>query len=439
MDSLTRADTLVIFTTSPTGLGHIRVMDALREGLPQSVKSVQIGLENVKANKIHSLGSRIPILTKITEFYQTYKLPEILFNFVYTFFLKFNKKEAYQELSRVKDEFPGRKNWVIVATHFGLAHTISAAKKPFEKNFGVKITLATIVTDDSPQRVWAVEGADLIFTPSPQTSAQLSKFLKDKTKTRVVTVSFPVSPRLAQPLADDEFKLLETQLDPSETSSLHIEIPVSGAAVQLNFLKNLIFNLSDGPFEFTVIGQDSEFSKTFFDYVRKLPRIQVSIGANARQTVDLYESLFYQKKRPAVEITKPSEQAFKAILTPSERGGVILLLTPPIGRQEKDNLNFLIRHDLLPSNEMQRELEDHLLNQELLPDEEMHRWHYRASHWRAIRLPQDPKRAAIFIQRLKKNGVLFAMLSYVSEGRTELTSNGVAQIWQEIDRFLSAA
>jgi hypothetical protein len=194
-----------------------------------------------------------------------------------------------------------------------------------------------------------------------------------------------------------------------------------------------IENLRDEKFIFTVVGGESIYTQDFFNKLRSYPKVQLMIGTNAKETVNYYESLFYQTIRPAVEITKPSEQIFKAILKPYQRGGVILLLTEPVGRQEKDNLSFLVRHDLLPDDKMQNELESLLLtSSNQLPTTYL----YRASHWRAIKLPKDPVKAALFTKRLKESGILLSMLSYVSESRAELTSNGVKQIWDTICDFV---
>ncbi|OGM56776.1 hypothetical protein A3A50_04195 [Candidatus Woesebacteria bacterium RIFCSPLOWO2_01_FULL_38_20] len=430
---------LIIFTTSPTGLGHIRVMDALKDGLPTDTKSVEIGIENISAAKIHSLGSRVPFFTKVTEFYQTNPIAETIFTKFYINYLKKGKKEVLTKFSELSDKFPNQKSWVVVSTHYALAYPITFSRNVIEKKFGVKLTICVVMTDDSPQKIWAIPDTDLIFCPSEATKNIIGKFLKNQTLPKLSVVSFPVSPKLTRKLDKFEIQKIEDQMDPEKQKSLHIEIPISGAAVQLDFFQKLIKSLSQDKFEFTVVGQKTIYSQTFFDEIRKFPKVQISIGSDTRQTVDLYESLFYQASKPAVEITKPSEQVFKAILKPTELGGVVLLLTPPIGRQEKDNLQFLVRHDLLPNNELQKDLEDHLLISENLPAEDQAQWLYRASHWRAIRLPFEPKKAATFIKNLKSSGILLSMLSYVPEGRPELTSNGVSQIWEEIDKYLSAA
>lgn len=425
--------TLVLFTVAPTGLGHIRVKDALKDGLYPGAASKTIGLQDINANKIHALGSRIPLLTKITEFYQTNPIAEWIVTKFYVNYLERKKAPIFENLASVASDYPDHKFWVIISTHYALAYSILAAKKEIEKEFGVEIMLCVIVTDDSPQRVWAVKDADLVFVPSQKTKNDLIKIGMPQKKLRVV--SFPVSPRLTQKLSKEEFKKIVEQLDPESKTPTQIEIPISGAAVQLPFLERVVEILSsERLFHFTVIGLTSFYTYGFFERITKLPHLQTSIGSTNEQTVKLYESLFFQPIRPAIEITKPSEQAFKAILTPNERGGVILLLTDPIGRQEKDNLDFLVRHKLMPDRKQKEKLERLLLGDKPLNSEEKSFCHQHASHWRAIKLPSNPEVAAKFIKRLKEERIFTSMLSYVAQPLAELTSNGVKMIWDEINK-----
>ncbi|EKD62725.1 MAG: hypothetical protein ACD_52C00077G0002 [uncultured bacterium] len=436
MKNLLAGSNLIIFTTAPTGLGHIRVMDALRDGLPDKASIEEIGVQNIRANKIHALGSRIPVLQKITEFYQTNPLAERLVAGIYRNYLHMRAGEIYSKLKALKAKYPDKNNWVIVSTHFSFAHQIVHIRNRLQKELGVRILLFVVMTDDTPQRVWVVNNTDIIFSPSEQTSFAIHSMLSPDTLTKVVTISFPVSPRLTQKLNADEFSKLSTQFDPSENTFLHIEIPLSGAAVQIDYYKKLIDSVRNERIRFTVVGQDTIYTKMFFASLHTNPNVQLLVGKDAKQTVNYYESIFYQNSRPAVEITKPSEQSFKSILKPNERGGVILLLTKPIGRQEKDNLSFLVRHDLIPDWKHQRKLFSILSTNHTLTNNELSYWTYRASHWRGLRLPKNPSEAAIFIVNLKKTGILLAMLSYVSHKKKELTSDGVYHVWEEIDKFL---
>ena len=436
MDAVTAPETLIIFTASPTGLGHIRVMDALMDGLLPGSQFTKIELENIRANKIHALGSRVPILTRFTEFYQTNKIAEFIATMIILPYYKKQTKELKEKLAEIKEQYPNKKRWIIVSTHFALAYPIVEIKQELASKYGVQILNAVVVTDDSPQRIWAIDGSDIVLAPSRDTAERLQEFLNKNSKTIIKAVSFPISPRLKQPLTQEEFQILENQFDPKAKNPLHISIPISGAAVQINFLASLVNILAQDNFQFTIIGQLTSYTKTFFEKVKQIPRAQLAEGTSAKQTVSLYESIFYQGLRPALEITKPSEQCFKAILKPNERGGVILLLTNPVGRQEYDNLNFLIRHLLLPDDNEQKLLEKYLLKDGTLPESERPQWHYKASHWRAVRLPNSPQKAAEFIKKLKQEGILHSMLAYVAQPQVDLTSDGVSQIWKRISEVI---
>ncbi len=433
MDPLKSDDNLLIFTTSPTGLGHLRVMDALIDGLPIGIRYEEIGIENIRANKIHALGSRIPILTKVTEFYQTNPIAEFIATIAIKNYIKSHSSEVVREFATLKAKYPDKKEYLVVSTHFNLAHAISFAKKELEEKLKIKIYLFVIVTDDSPQRIWAVKNADLIFTPSNSTRDKINNYLRKKTAR---TISYPVSPRLAQELPQEEVDIFMTSVSPANTIPLQIVVPISGAAVQIDYLYNVIKELSLSNFQFTVIGQETPYTQNFFQKISRVAHVQSSIGFSARQTVTLYESIFYQPIRPAIEITKPSEQAFKILLNPKDRGGVIELLTYPIGRQEYDNLKFFIRHRLIPNDEEQRILEKHLVTQDL-PYSLRNEILYKASHWRGIRLPSNPNKASEFIKALKKVGILSAMMSFVAEEKEELTQHGVAQVWSAIGEYFS--
>ena len=56
--NLTNPQTLVIFTTSPAGLGHLRVTDALLEGLPKDAKSFILGAIDPHITYLHRLSSQ---------------------------------------------------------------------------------------------------------------------------------------------------------------------------------------------------------------------------------------------------------------------------------------------------------------------------------------------------------------------------------------------
>lgn len=421
-------NTLFIFTTSPAGLGHIRVMDAIKEGRPTGITSIDIGITDIRANRIHDVGSRIKAFVKLTEFYQTNPIAERIVTAIYTQYLRRHTARITDRFTQIAKDYPLQKKWVVISTHFALAHSISAAKEILEKNLGIKIYLCVVVTDDSPQRVWRVVNSDITFVASIETRSKLASFFPKAKQDSVKVISFPISERLIQNLTLQEFQFIVDQLNPTKSTGTQIEIPISGAAVQLDFFSKFIENLCRENFEFTVIGQKSILTDNFFDGIRKLPRVQVSIGADSWQTVNFYESVFYQPKRPAIEITKPSEQAFKAILTPRQRGGVILLLTEAIGRQEYDNLEYLRRNGLMPNREQQKAL---------FFENDLAKWVEIAKTWRAIQIPNDPIKAAGFVRKLKASGIFYAMLSFTSKMNPGLSMNGVSEIWSEIEKMIN--
>lgn len=426
MDSL--REKLFIFTTSSTGLGHIRVMNAVEEGKPSgATSSFDMGIANIKASKIHEIGSKVLPFIKLTEFYQTNPIAEALVTAAYTLYLRRHVAGIVLQFEEIKAKFPEKKEWIIISTHFALAHSIGASKQELEKKFGVKIYLCVVVTDDSPQRVWVVPDSDITFVPSQETRNALAKYFPESKRNSLKMVPFPIAPRLTQNLTAQEFQLVIDQLDPNKNVATQIEIPISGAAVQLDFFSEFINILCRENYEFTATGVESFLTKDFFEKIRQMPRVQTSIGKDMWQTVEFYQSLFYQAKRPAIEITKPSEQAFKAILTPRQRGGVILLLTQAVGRQEYDNLAFLGRNELIPTEDEHNQLynEKNLAN-----------WCERAKHWRAIKIPKDPVVAANFVKNLKSSGVFYAMLSYIPHQKPWLASDGVSQIWDEIKKLV---
>jgi len=433
MEVVTTDFPLFVFTVAPTGLGHIRVMNALQEGLPPNTPFEVIGLQDAGLNRAHALLSRSPLFSRIFEFYQTHAFVERLFSGLYIRYLQTHGKEAMTGFAYVAKIHPDQKQWVIVSTHFALAFSIAASKQKIKEKFGVDIVLCVIVTDDTQQRAWVVKDADLVFVPSTLTEKAMVELGMPPEKMRVV--SYPVSPKFAQKLSTEEYQHVLEQLDPHQTVPLQIVIPISGAAVQLPYLVDIIETLSYGNFFFTVVGEDSPFTSAFFAKITQMSHVQTSIGMSNLETVEYYESLFYQPSRPAVEITKPSEQTFKALLEPNERGGVILLFTQPVGRQERDNLSFLQRHGLIPNETEQQTLEGLLLSDKKLSIEEAAHLHELASHWRGIQLPANSHKAALLIKRLKQEGVFSAMLSYVPVQEKELMSNGVEMIWNEIQKF----
>src|SRR3990167_5533174 len=175
---LKNKDLQIIFAYSPTGFGHLRVMDALQHGLPPGVESETFGADDASLGSLYRLISINPPLRVIYESLQAGWV-ERPFTAFYRWILRTRPFLLYLKLKTLINK---RKKTVteilFVATHFGLAHKLGAIKKDLEKETGVKIALVVVVTDDSPQKIWYVPEADIIFAPSHQTRDDLIQYAK---------------------------------------------------------------------------------------------------------------------------------------------------------------------------------------------------------------------------------------------------------------------
>ncbi|HCW31427.1 TPA: hypothetical protein DGD59_01715, partial [Candidatus Collierbacteria bacterium] len=192
-------------------------------------------------------------------------------------------------------------------------------------------------------------------------------------------------------------------------------VPISGAAVGQTFIANLIKVMlaKSKRFHFWVLVRKAVYTEMFLSKLSKLPGVHLITGKNDNEMISLYE-LLYEDNLIHLEITKPSEQAFKAILPPSLIGGSLLLFTSPVGRQEYENIEFLKRQDLM------------LGAKKLTP--------------RAIRLPDDPKLASDFIMWGVDSGLFLKMSSekYEFSDETiksgEVGPDGAYKFWEVVEK-----
>ena len=85
---------LVVFTYAPTGLGHIRVTDALKEGLPLDYDSVIFAPNDPSIEYIHRLTSINLVLRRIMEWVQQ-GTPQRIFTKFYRKFLKSHSENIF--------------------------------------------------------------------------------------------------------------------------------------------------------------------------------------------------------------------------------------------------------------------------------------------------------------------------------------------------------
>jgi len=411
---------LLIFTYAAAGLGHLRVTGALVSGRPRNHSYELLGTSDPMVTKIHRLTSINPIAKKIGEAFQ-YGLLEDIFTKAYVWYLRHNTKEVYERVLHMIEEKPDAEGVTIVATHFGLAHQIAEIKNKIKRKIGKQVDVVVQVTDDTSQHIWCIRGADITFVPSQQTKEELEVYAKQQGINIHAEVSpYPTNPSFAKKI-ERSIETREEAFKKGSDRPINVIVPISGAAVGLKYLTKFLLELdrSSKKFHFWIVAKRSDQTKRFLSTIGKLRWIQLITGRSDNETVGLYEKV-YRENLIHAEVTKPSEQAFKALIPPTMIGGSVLLFTEPIGRQEKDNIVFLKRHKLL--------VEDEDIKEKMTGE----------SHYpRGVLLPLDPKNAARCVltcmddEYFKK---MTADFSYSPESMmsSEISERGTWLFWEQL-------
>lgn len=442
---LTDRSLVIIFAYAPAGLGHLRVTKALYDGLPKEVTPILLGTQDKSITIIHRLMSTHTILKNAMEWIQNGPL-EGSFTDIYKSFLRKKSEKLESQLLTILDEridVPSK--ILIVATHFGLAHAIASIKDEIANKRHVAIKLVVVVTDDSPQKIWYVPQSDLTFVPSSYTKNELIQYGEDSglSPLSFVVCPYPISPHLSKLLPEDLQHLRMKELNPSENCSLEIAIPISGVAVGTGVIKTLIDEIKNkiNNAVFHVIAKTSPFTGGFLEDLMDREYVTIYTALHDRQIVNTYEEV-YKNNVISLEITKPSEQAFKALLCSTDVGGSVLLFLNPVGRQEYDNLNFLKKHRLIPTDSDHEMLYEKAGKNEKLDSIQKKELEKKSRLWRGIRLPEHPLEAANLIRYLYNNKILFYMAdvtnpcSYYHTSKNEMGSNGVERFWQMVTELI---
>jgi len=440
LNSVSLKDTrvMVIFAYSPAGLGHLRVTDALYEGLPSGLTPVLLGSQDKSITLIHRLVSLHPLIRSLFEWGQSPGLQERFFTYFYRSGLRWGTKLLYRQLVTLLEQRLERpKTLVIVATHFGLAHQVAAIKERFMKEQKVRLYLTVVVTDDSPQFIWYVPGADTIFVPSQYTKNKLERYGKPKLgAVRFVVNPYPVSPTLSRDLTAHKWEERLEQFNEEAKTAFYLALPVSGAAIGMVFFVKLIDSLYEScpRVVFHIIAKTSLYTLPYLHDLMSRPYVKIHLAASDRDVVTLYEAV-YREYNFGLEITKPSEQAFKALINVNKVGGSLLLFAEPVGRQEIDNLNFLVKHQLIPNLTEQKYLWALSEKGAKLEKEEILQ---KAKNWRGLVLPHHALKSARFISWCRHVGLFRVMIrhirkvSYSQEYQNEVNPQGVARFWEEV-------
>jgi hypothetical protein len=437
LSQLTSRENLLILTYAPAGLGHLRITDALYDGLPKTVNPVVLGSRDTSIQTLHRITSIHPIGRAIFEWLQSGPLARQA-NRLYRWSLRIDTRVVYDEISALIDErLDPPKKVLVVATHFGLAHKLAEVKQRLEREKQVRIVLVVFVSDDTFQHIWYVDGADLI--------AVTSSFIKEKydaygrslgKSTPVAVVSYPLNPQRAALLSPRQWADRRNQLDPGRTTPIRVSIPISGAAVAMLYFTHLIAELrrKSDRFCFEIVSKDAPYTRAFLSGMSGKPYVDLRVGKKDREVVDLYDRLL-NAEVISLEVTKPSEQAFKAMVGSRTRGGMILLFSEPVGSQEHDNLDFLTRHRLIPSKEDNTSLWEIAESSAGMKTELGRRLYAECKNWRGVRLPWRSKRSANFIWWMLNSGMFARMaanhrtIHLTDQGKPIDGSKGVAEFW----------
>lgn len=403
---------LIVFTYAPAGLGHIRVADALIESLPKKYDSLVFSPSDPSIESIHRFTSLNRSARRLMEWFQRGK-PQTIFTRYYRKYLKTHTGELFLEftsLIKTQPEIP--KKIIIVSTHFGLAYQLGSIKKDLEKALNTEIFLVVQVTDDSPQYIWYVDTADLIIAPSQKTVDELENYgVKEGLKKVMFEVlPYPVLSLFAKRLSNPSLLNRRDQYNPKKKNPINIAIPVSGAAVGTDFFTILMERLHrySKRFYFFVICRRAPFTQKFIDRCQQKKYINLYASESYKEVIYIYDTV-YLKNVISSEITKPSEQSFKALLDNDSIGGSFLFFANPVGRQEYDNLDFLAKNNLLSSNP------------------------------RGVVIPKDPIQAANLIWKYYNDGILLDNFDKFRpiHNHPEVRDNGSTLFWRTILKHLN--
>jgi hypothetical protein len=437
IDQLTNRQLQLVLTYAPAGLGHLRIMHALYHGLPETVNPVILGSQDKSIQTMHRIMSIQPIGSEFFEWLETGPISSPA-NSLYRSFLRWNTDVVYNEMSRLIDErFEPLQELLVVCTHFGLAHKLAAIKDKLQKEKQVRMVLVVFIPDDTFQHILYIDGADLLVVTSEYIKKKYAAYGRSLGKSeRIEVVPYPLNLHLGKKLSTRQMAEKTHQLDAKSREPIRISIPIPGAAVGTGYFSKLMACLREKSdrFHFYIVSKDAPFTKFFLSKLAGKPWIDLRLGKQDREVVDLYDHLLDEQVF-SLEVTKPSEQAFKALLGTQTRGGVILLFSEPVGSQEYDNLDFLVRHFLVPSKETNAELWEMAGNNASIDPTLRTRLLEESRTWRGVRIPNDPQQAADLIRWMLTSGMFTRMLegNKVLKVRDEnsgiLGSNGVAEFW----------
>lgn len=420
-------DTLVVFTYALAGFGHLRVTDALYEGTPLGVDSEILESNDEKVKNFHRLTTGNYTIRQIFEWGQDGPLSHI-FTDIYKSTLSSNVDMTFSEVAALlKKQIRIPKKVVFVCTHFGLAYEIIAVRDRLETELGIKTYIVVQVTDDYCHPMWYVEGADLTLVPSQLTKERFIELGKlfNYNPINIEVLPYPVS------------KFFQISLTPGEMAERmkfeNVSVPLSGSAANLDYYKELLSHLLtvDRNLKFFITTRKASYTNNFINTFSGNPNVNILSSESDSEVVHFYDQVLTDNVI-SLEITKPSELSFKTLIEPTMRGGVAMLFTQPFGSQEKSNLEFLQRHNLIPTwDEAERLWQMNSEDKEMID---------KACGWRGLPLPPEPRHAARFIPWCRENKIFSQMVLCKNnlsqtQNKEEVSPFGVERFWETIQRL----
>ncbi|MCC6906245.1 MAG: hypothetical protein IT326_10410 [Anaerolineae bacterium] len=395
-----------------------------------------LGSNDRSIQLIHRVTSINPFFRAAFEWFQSGPLATS-WNRLYRAYLRSGTRLIHNELIELfAEKLEPPEEVVVIATHFGLAHKLAAIKDRMQREQRVRVRLVVVVTDATFQPVWYVDGADLMVVPSYSVKDQFFAYGKSLgASVRIEVLPYPLMPELGRPLDPAELACKVRQFDATSDESIEVSIPISGAAVGTDYFLALMRALraKSRRFRFLVVSKDAPYTRDFLAVLADEDWVDIHSARSDREIVNAYHDLLVEHV-VSLEVTKPSEQAFKTLLCARLQGGVFLLFSEPVGKQERDNLDFLQDHSLIPSQQVNALLWGLAENHSRLGDAAHSDILAKAAEWRGVRLPADPVRAAGFIWWLLTSGPLARLLATGADqlrgaSQPNIGPDGVARFW----------
>lgn len=428
------------------GLGHNRVRQAISEAI--SLNGVrhrvdEITVKDMLASHAHGMGSNNKLAKWWTEtIQQSVPLQRIIAGPYNEAILRHDAEVVVRAAQTFLDRCQNNEI-LLIAFHPDIAYNLCFFKTQLARRYNKNIRIAVYMTDHllKPQYPWYQIDADFLIVPDHESGVQALSQLEYWEKTmqgkrpegvsgipKIIEVPYPIDPRLVQPLDRDSYQRRLERLRSDNGERLRMVMPLGGSAPQTKFMRSFAAGLVN-TMDISTVAKATDSLVDFLSELRDLG-VGVKAALESNEVLDLFIRTI-ETLLPEFFVTKPSEQTNLTLATPRQVGGGIVLLTEPVGDQEKQNLRWLQKRGLIPSDRDAELLDQHLLRLRMDKLEELRS---KARHWRGLRLPSDSAQAVRFVLAARNFGIFEAMGNYQpATPSTETVWNGAQIFWQKMD------